>query len=139
MNNKFLIGGLIGGVAAFLLGYVIYVLALGSTLDAHTMPGIHREEMDLVHIFLGNLCFGFLLSYILTKTNTVGFGEGATKGLITGLLMGLGFDLIMFGTSKLMNDITGLLIDVVGLTILFALVGGIIGAYRGMGGKTVVQ
>ena len=139
MNNKFWIGGLIGGVAFFLLGYVIYVLALGDTLDAHSMPGTARgeDEIQFLHIFLGNLAFGFLLSYIMSKAGTSGFTNGATTGLVTGLLMGLGFDLIMYGTTKIMNDMTGLLIDVVALTVLFAVVGGIIGAYRGMGRKTV--
>lgn len=134
MNNKLLIGGLIGGVASFLFGYLIFALALDSTLEAHSMPGIGREAPDLIHILLGNLAFGFLLSYLLTKSNTSGFANGATMGLITGLLITLGFDLISFATTKVIADITGLLIDTVGVGVLFAIVGGIIGAYFARGG-----
>ena len=134
MNNKLLIGGLIGGVASFLVGYLIFVLALGTTLEAHTMPGIGREAPELIHIFLGNLAFGFLLSYLLTKSNTSGFANGATMGLITGLLITLGFNLVRFGTTKVIADITGLLLDTVAVGVLFAVVGGIIGAYFARGG-----
>lgn len=134
MNNKLLIGGVIGGIAFFILGYLIYMLALGTTLEAHTMPGVNRgADVMLIHIFLGSLAFGFALSYILTKSNTYGFGNGATTGLISGLLIGLGFDMIMYGNSKIMTDMTGLFIDVIGFTIMWALVGGILGAYFTMG------
>ena len=136
MNTKLLIGGIIGGIASFLVGYLIFVLAIGNMLQAHTMPGIGREAPEFVHIFLGNLCFGFFLSYILTKSNTSGFGPSATMGFISGLLIALGFDLVSFGTTKVIVDITGLLVDTIAIAVLFAVVGGIIGVYLGMGGGT---
>ena len=131
MNNKLLIGGLIGGVASFLVGYLIFVLALDTTLNAHTMPGISREHPEFFHIFLGNLAFGFLLAYILTKSNTSGFSNGAKMGFIIGLLTILGHNLISFGTTKVIADITGLLIDVIAVAVLFAIVGGIVGWWLG--------
>ncbi|HZV69959.1 MAG TPA: hypothetical protein VFG10_10460 [Saprospiraceae bacterium] len=135
MNNKFWIGGVIGFIAFFLLGYVVYVLALGTTLQAHTMPGVSREEMDWVHLLLGNIAYGFAISYILSKSNTSSFGGGATTCLITGLLIILGADLISFATTKIISDTTGLFLDVAAFGFMFAVVGGIVGAYRGMGAK----
>ncbi|MEO6132657.1 MAG: hypothetical protein ABIQ02_12475, partial [Saprospiraceae bacterium] len=106
MNNKFLVGGLIGGVACFLLGYLIYVLALGDTMAANAMPGVNKtmEEFNWPFIVLGNLASGFLLSYVMTKSNTSGFGPGATMGAIIGLLVAMGFDFIMYGTSNIMTS-----------------------------------
>ena len=34
MNSKVLIGGIIGGIAFFLLGYLFYGLLLGKTMSA---------------------------------------------------------------------------------------------------------
>ena len=55
-------------------------------------------------------------------------------GLIAGLLITLGFDLVSYGTTTVITDVTGLLIDTIAVAVLFALVGGIIGAYLGRGG-----
>lgn len=140
MNNRFLIGGVIGSVASFLLGYLIYGLALGSTLDAHTMAGVSRGmEMDWMFLIIGNIAFGFALAYILTKSNASGFGAGATMGAVVGLLIGLGFDSIMYATTNVMTDTTGLFVDVLAFTVMFALVGGVIGAYLGGGAKPAAR
>ena len=51
---------------------------------------------------------------------------GAKAGVIIGLLLGLGFDLINYATSNLFN-LTGTLTDVLVACISGAITGGIIG------------
>lgn len=137
MNNKFLVGGLIGGVACFLVGYLIYGLALGDMMAANAMPGVNKAMADYNWPFLvlGNLATGFLLSYVLSKSNTSGFGPGATMGAVVGLLTIMGFDFVMYATSNIMTSMQAMFIDMIGFTVLLAVTGGIIGAYFGAGKK----
>ncbi|MEO6133098.1 MAG: hypothetical protein ABIQ02_14750, partial [Saprospiraceae bacterium] len=73
-----------------------------------------------------------------TKSNTSGFGPGATMGAIIGLLVAMGFDFIMYGTSNIMTSMQAVFIDLIGFTVLMALAGGIVGAYLGAGKRVVV-
>ncbi len=141
MNNRFLIGGLIGGVAFFLLGYLIYAIALGTMLEENMMAGLNRpmEEFQWLFLILANLALGFLLSYVLTKSNTAGFGGGATVGAIVGLLVGMSIDFFLYGATNYFSTLTGVFVDFVAFTIMCAIVGGIIGAYLGSGNKPVVR
>jgi len=139
MNNRVLVGGIIGGVVVFFLGYLLYGMAFSSLFDQHTMAGISRsmEEFGWLHLILGNLFYGFLMAYILHKANTVTFGSGATVGMIVGLLMGLAGNLTAHGTTHI-HTMTGHLIDVVVVTIMMTVVGGVIGWWYGRGRPGVV-
>ena len=132
MNNKFLVGGLIGGVAAFILGYLIYGMALNSMMSAETMAGVNKpmEEFNWAFLILGNLAFGFLYAYVLTKANAGGFSGGAMVGAVLGFLMSLAIDSIWYATSNVMT-MKGICIDIVASIVMGALIGGIIGAFLG--------
>ena len=140
MNNRVLVGGLIGGVVFFLLGWVVYGMAIGDTLDANMMTGLSRtdEEMQLAFVALGNLLFGFLLAYVLDKANSLSFTAGASVGAMIGFLLSLGGNLTMYGTTNLFTSLTGVFVDVVAVTVMCALVGGVIGWWYGRSTKTVV-
>ncbi len=137
MNNKFLVGGIIGGVVFFILGYLVYGLALQSMMNENTMAGVNKpmEELNWLFLLLSNLASGFLLSYVLTKSNTSGLGGGATVGAVVGFLMVLGFDFVMYATTNIMTTMNFMFVDIVAFTGMNAVTGGIIGAYLGMGKK----
>ncbi|MEP6647234.1 MAG: hypothetical protein ABJC12_09090 [Saprospiraceae bacterium] len=137
MNNKFLLGGIIGGVTCFIIGYLIYGLAIGSMLSEGTMAGVSKpmEQYNWALLIIGNLASGFLLSYILTKSGTLGFGGGAMMGAVVGLLMALSFDCIMYATSNMYTDLKTVIIDVIGYMVLMAVGAGAVGAYLGTGKK----
>ena len=132
MNNKFLVGGLIGGVAAFVLGYLIYGILLHPMMAGETMAGVDKEmgEFNWAFLILGNLVFGFLYAYVLTKSNTGGFSAGAMMGAVLGFLFALAFDSIMYATTNIIS-MKGMCLDIVGSVVMGALVAGIIGAYLG--------
>src|SRR5688572_21999036 len=98
MNNKVLVGGLIGSVVFFLLGYLTYGMLLRTMMEENTMPGIGRadEEMQWAFLVLGHFAFGFMMAYILNKANVYSFGAGATMGAVIGFLFTLAFDFIMY-------------------------------------------
>ena len=136
MNNKILIGGLIGGIAAFLLGWVIYGMALQGVMEANTTEAAKstmRAEEDMVWwaMILGNLALGFLFALIYGRwANISTFKTGAIAGAVIGLLWGLSFDLMMYSMSTLYT-LTGVAIDVIAFAVMCALVGGIVAWWLG--------
>ena len=140
MNNKVLVGGLIGGVVFFLLGWLTYGMALRTMMTENTMPGIGRadEEMNLAFLVIGHLAFGFLMAYLLNKANSHSFASGATIGAVIGFLFSVAFDFIMYATTNYYTTMTGIFVDIIVSTVLVALVGGVIGWWYGRGRTPVV-
>lgn len=101
------------------------------------MAGVSKpmEQYNWALLIIGNLASGFLLSYILTKSGTLGFGGGAMMGAVVGLLMALSFDCIMYATSNMYTDLKTVIIDVIGYMVLMAVGAGAVGAYLGTGKK----
>lgn len=137
-TNKFIIGGIIGGVAFFLLGWLVWGILLMDFMknNAGTATGVMREQADMVWwaLIVGNLFSGLFVSYVLNKAGSASAGSGAATGAAIGLLVGAGFDFTFYGTSNIMN-LNGFLVDIVANTIVTAIVGGIIGWYLGRGAK----
>lgn len=134
MNTKFLLGGLIGFVLFFLLGWLVYGILLADMMAGYMNTGCTRpmEEMNMGLMVLGNVCFGFLYAYVLsTNSRFASFSGGATGGAIVGLLMSLSYDSMMYAQSTVMNSYNGVIFDVVTWTVLSAIVGGVIGWWLG--------
>ena len=137
-TNKFLVGGIIGGVANFLLGWLVWGMLLMSFMEEHSSEAskaISRgDNMIWWALIVGNLAFGFLLSYILSKAGVMSASAGAAIGAVIGLLSAIGFDLMMYSMMDMM-DTTAIAVDIAAATVVNAIVSGIIGWYFGMGKK----
>jgi hypothetical protein len=138
-TKKFLIGTIVGGIAFFLFGYLIYGIALMSFFTQHsTAPaGTMKAMGDFVWwaLILGNLASGALLTYIFLKMGNINsFGAGAGVGAVIGFFMELSTDAVHYATEN-SSDFTGVCVDVIAGLILTAIAGGIIGAALGMGNK----
>ena len=139
MNNKVLVGGLIGGVVFFLLGYLVYAMALSGMMADNTMAGLSRpmEEFQWLFLILGNFAFGFLVAYVLNKAGANSASAGAGVGAMLGFLMGLAVDFTMYGTSNAMT-LTGVFVDIIAITVMSAVVGAVVGWWYGRGRTVVV-
>ena len=134
-TNKLLLSGVAGGVAFFLLGFLVYGVLLMKFFEANagTATGVMKEPMDWWALILGNLAWGFLLAVICLRwANISTFATGLRAGAIIGLLTGLSFDLMIYGTSNL-SFLTGTIVDVLIFTALSAVAGGVVGLVIGMG------
>jgi len=133
--KKILIGGISGGVAFFLLGWLCYGILFKDLMaaGAGSAPGVERtdEEMNLAAIFIGNLMWGFLFSVVFSWSKHDGLMSGLFMGAVVGFLMNAGSDFIMYGTSNLMT-LNGALTDILVGTILATLAGGVTGWAMGM-------
>jgi hypothetical protein len=132
-SQKFIVGGIVGGILYFLLGYVFYGLLLKSFFDSNGMA-VNMDNVKWWAMIVGNLAGGFLLAYILTKGNVSTAAGGAGTGFVVGLLMSLSFDLVMFGIGKGM-ELKGVAADVAVAAVMTAVIGAVVGWVLGMSKK----
>lgn len=132
--KKLFIGGIVGGVAFFLLGYLIYGILLMDFMTNH--PGeagdFGRAEPLFMYLIIGNLAQGFLLSYVFLKSNVRSMAGGFVTGGVVGLLVTVAIDCIMYATTTIGSK-TAMAADVVAATVMTALAGAVIGMVLGMG------
>jgi hypothetical protein len=137
-TNKFLIGGIVGGIAYFLLGWLVYGMLLTDFMasNAGSAGNVMKANADVVWwaLIVGNIFSGLALSYVLSKAGSSGAGAGAAVGAVFGLLVTAGFDFTMLGVSNI-STLKGYCVDIAVSTVMSAIVGGIIGWYLGMGKK----
>lgn len=130
MNLKsFTIGTLVGGIAFFLLGFIFYgtILVDFFQQNSGSATGITKEEPSFLSLFLGEIAFGALYTYIFLQwANIRTFASGAKGGAVIGLLLGLGYNLINFGVNNIMT-FTGHLTDTAVSLFSGAIAGGVIG------------
>ena len=125
MNLKnFIVGGIVGGIADFLLGYLFYGILLKDTF-----PSEGKE--NLTFIFLGCMSFGFLISYVFAH------GESISK-CVPGIKIAAGIGLFMsLSTNFFMNmtkdtiDYQLMGIDVATMVVLSGLVGAVVAVTNG--------
>ena len=143
MNTKnFFIGGIVGGVVYFLLGYLVYGNLLTQYYHNHpgaTTIGVDRAMDQFIWwaLILGNVLSGFLLSYVFSKSGVSSLSSGLITGGIVGLLMSGSFDSIMYATSNIISK-RWACADVAAFTVISAITGAVVGAIMGMGKSKVV-
>ena len=134
--KKWVIGGITGGVLFFLLGWLIYGMLLTSFMESHTgtAGNIMRAEPDFLYLAIGNLAMGFAVAYVLLKANVSSMAGGFVTAGIFGLLIGVGFDCMMYATSTVISK-TAMAADVAASTVMTAIVGSVVAMVMGMGKK----
>ncbi|MGL2964277.1 hypothetical protein ACSVH2_10705 [Flavobacterium sp. RSB2_4_14] len=100
MNVKnFLIGGIVGGITDFLLGWLFYGILL---IDF--FPPMKGTE-NMLFIFLGCMSFGFLISFVFAQ------GESISK-CVPGIKVAAGIGLFMSLCINFFNNMMNETIDV---------------------------
>lgn len=127
MNVKnFLIGGIVGGIADFLMGWLLY----GMLLKDYFPKPVGAAE-NLTFIFLGCMCFGFMMSFIFNQ------GEGISK-CVPGVKLAIGVGLFMALSMSFYNGMYSatlnwqlVAVDVLVSVVIAAIVGAVIAVTNG--------
>jgi uncharacterized membrane protein len=140
MNTKnFLIGGIVGGVVFFLLGYLFYGVLLTDFFREHpgTATNVDRpmDQFQWWALILGNLFFGLLLAYVFTKSGVATLTSGLITGAILGFLVSASIDLSIYATTNIASK-QMVAADVATTTVIAAITGAVIGAVIGMLNRT---
>ena len=128
MNVKnFIVGGIVGGIVDFLLGWVVYGMLLKDTFPKPDGAGAE----NMMFIFLGCMSFGFLISYVFSQ------GEGVSN-MAAGIKMAIGIALFMgLSTNFFMNmyketiDVKLMAIDILASLVLATGVGAAVAMVNG--------
>ena len=128
MNVKnFIIGGIVGGIVDFLLGWVVYGMLLKDTFPKPEGAGAE----NMLFIFLGCMSFGFLISWVFSQ------GEGVSN-VMSGVKIAIGIALFMgLCTHFFMNmyaetiDCKLMAIDIVASFVLASGVGAAVAMVNG--------
>lgn len=133
-TSKLLMAGLAGGVAYFILGFLLYGMLMMPYFEKQTTNNVSRgEDMVWWALIVGNLFLGFLLAYIFGRwANIKTFMGGLVGGLVVGVLFAAAIDLTMYGTSDMMT-LPGTFVDIIVNTVMIAISGGVVGLVLGMG------
>ena len=135
MSNKLLITTLVASVVAFILGYLVYGLALASYFEGQATAQVMRADADMVWwaMIVGHLTWGFILTYIIGKLGGIStVSSGAQAGAIIGFFISITFGMIEFGTANL-STITSYLVNAVAAGVTTAITGAVIGWMMGRG------
>jgi hypothetical protein len=136
-SNKILLGGLAGGIAFFLLGWLVYgILLMDFMRTSYNQCSMNPEgEMIWWALILSNFAYSFLFAFIFSWTKTTGWMGGAKVAGIIGLLMASYFDLSMYSMSTMFNGLSVVFLDIIIAAVFAAVIGAIIGLVMGMGKK----
>lgn len=128
MEKKIIVSTLAGFVALFLVGGLIFGLALAGQMEEFNkaLGDCAVAGQPMLQIVLANLVMALLLSILLYKLGISTFKTGVTTAAWIAFLLIVWFDIWMFAMLKAMN-FNMMLIDVVGNTLTIALGGGVIG------------
>jgi hypothetical protein len=140
MSFKAILAGFAGAILAFLLGWVIYGMLLMGYFESNTThyEGLMKDTPNLLLIFLNNLIWSLLLAFIFYKWAGVKSFAGGIKGaIIITLPISLSIDLYFVSGMNLFTPVL-VVVDVIASTIMWAIVGGLIGFILGAGKKAAV-
>mgnify|MGYP007080175700 CR=1 FL=1 len=132
-TNRILLAGVAGGIAFFLLGFLLYGILLAKFFAANqgTAQGVMKTPPEMWALIVGNLAWGFLLAIIFGRWAGIkNFATGAQAGAIIGGLVAFSVNFNMLGTTNV-HTINSALVDVVVMAVISAIVGGVVGLVLG--------
>ena len=137
MSTNKLIGIVLYAVASFLLGWLVYGIALMSFMTANTTmySGLMKDQPDLIVLFLANIAWGGMAVQIVDALQAYNFMDAIKKTLPIVFCVMLGVDLGYMSMMNLYNW-TAIIVDILAGTIMWSACNGLIGWWLGRGRTT---
>jgi hypothetical protein len=128
-TKRFLAGTIAGGIVLYVVGYLIFTMAVASfyAANAGTATGVARPTELVWAVLLGNLGYAALICYAMGTRTAAGLVGGAKIGAVVGFLMWFSADFILYGAQNVAN-LTRTIVD----PLLEIIHGGIGGAVIGL-------
>ena len=120
---KILRGTVLGGIAFFFLGWLVWgILLMDFSMNNYDVS-IYRPENEMVWwaLILSNLALALMLTLILKWANVKKLVDGLKIGAIIGLLFALNIDLGYYSMTTIILSITAIIVDVLVYTLLTAI------------------
>ena len=105
-TKRILIGTLVGGVAMYALGYLIFELAFGGfyATNVGSASGVFRDSDLQWAVALGSLSLAALVTLAIeSRPGPLTIGKGFSTAAVVGFLLWLGVDFIRYGGTNVPN------------------------------------
>ncbi|MBL7963021.1 MAG: hypothetical protein JNM31_04165 [Flavobacteriales bacterium] len=131
MNKNMLLAALAASVVAFLLGWLLFGIALAGYYESSMVhyEGLMKseDEMNIGLIYLGNLLFAILITWCCSRMGVGTLAAGFTTGAIISALFYANVDIMFLAMMNMFQDPTAVIVDI----LVNALWGGAVGAAAG--------
>ncbi len=137
MDKRLITGTVAGGITLFVLGYLIYGLALADFFASNSgsATGAARDPVIMWAIAVGEFSMAALVTLALVWKGASSTGDGFKTGAIVGLLVGLGYNFITYGVTNISN-LTAVTVDPIISLLRVGIAGAVIALVLGkMGGS----
>ena len=126
MKSKWLIAALIGGIAFFLLAWLVFGTLMIDFYLSNIIPynGLVKDPPVIWSLFIHSLSISTLLSFIFDKMGIKTFAKGTILALWIGFLITLWFYSFMYASLNLYTT-KRIIVDLVVNSLFIAVVGGI--------------
>jgi len=139
MNTKTIIAAVVGAIASFFLGWVIWGMLLMDYFKTNTVQYegmmLPDTEMKLWAIFVSNLCSSFLFAWLFSRMNVRTLADGAKTGAIINILLAASIVMMYHSMMNWYSNATIMIVDVLVNGFFGAVIGGIIALMLGRGEK----
>lgn len=139
MITRLLVATLVGGVLMFILGFLVFGIALESYMLANTTqyPGLIKNPPNFILLGIANLAFAGLLSLVAEYWARVRtFSGGLKVGALVTFPLAVWTDSINESFMEIYIGVVPIVVDVIVATALGAITGGVIGIILGKMDKT---
>jgi len=128
MDTKILRGTLFGGIAYFLLGWLVYGILLMDFSMSNFNQCMNRPMDDMVWwaLIVSNMVYALLITLILKWSGVASVIDGLRTAALIGLLFSLSIDLSFYSMTSYFNSIGGMLADIVASTFMTTVTGAVI-------------
>lgn len=125
---RILRGTLIGGVAYFFIGWLVYGVLLNSIYAPMTNTSINRPDGAMIWwaMILSNLLFALFLTLFLKWSGARSIIDGLKTGALFGALFTATIDLSLYSMTTMYNTLLPILIETVASAVVMGVVGMII-------------
>jgi len=131
--KRLVIGTLVGGIAMYVLGYLIFELAFGTfyAANAGSATGVMRDVSLVWAVALGSLSYAALVTLAMgNRAGSSTIGAGLKIGAVVGFLLWFTADFTLYGITNTAN-LTRTVVDPLLELVRGGIVGAVIGAALG--------
>jgi hypothetical protein len=133
--KKVLIGGILGGVVYFFLGWLLWGVILKETMaapaDIQSVIEIPEEEMRISFMAISCIVWGIFIAFIFNKWASISTFMGGLKGgAIIGVFVSLTVGTAMYSMYTF-TSLQNIALDTITNAVASGITGGVIGWYLG--------